>query len=274
MDFEIRALTSIDEFRDHERLQQEVWGSEAIDVPVNLLAAGARHGALVLGAYSDGTMIGLLYGFPGLTHGRLHHHSHMLGVLPEHRRHGVGLALKLKQRGLVLEQGIDLITWTVDPLEVGNNLFNFGSLGVVCDTYLVDAYGEMNDALNRGLPSDRLEVKWWMAKLPKVVTARLTVSADLSQQAIPISAVERNTTGLPVPVRRVAEAANAVRIDVPLDFHAIRLADRELALRWRMHLRVLFTDLFARGYILVGCTQSDGIGSYTFHKQTQPRAGV
>lgn len=268
MNYEIRTLTTIEELREHERLQREVWGSDATDVPVPLLAAGARHGAVLLGAYSGAEMVGILYGFPALTDGRRHHHSHMLGVLPAYRRRGIALALKLRQREIVRAQGLEEITWTVDPLEAPNNLFNFGRLGVTCDTYLVDAYGEMEDALNRGLPSDRLEVRWWVgepeaAPRPRAVT-------DIPPGARSLAAVGTDEQrGVPVPGSLGALEGPALLVDAPLDYRAVRAADPALALRWRLHLRELFLTAFAEGYTLVGCVRRGDLGTYVLRRDSR-----
>lgn len=258
MQYEIRQLSTPAEFREHERLQREVWGSGSPDVRANLLAAGARHGAVVLGAYAGDELAGILYGFPALSDGRLHHHSHLLGVLPEHRRQGAGLALKLRQREIVRVQGIELITWTVDPLELGNNLFNFGTLGVTCRTYLVDAYGEMGDALNRGLPSDRFEVRWDLAQPlpdrhdtgPADAIVASTIDMQLGEQLVP-----HPTIGKPPP---------PILVEAPPDYRAIKAADPDLALAWRLHLREITVRLFDSGYVLTGCVRRGDIGAYVF----------
>jgi predicted GNAT superfamily acetyltransferase len=268
MGYEIRALTTMPEFREHARLQRQVWGSDSVDVPENLLAAGARHGAIVLGGYEADRMVGLLFGFPALSGGRTHHHSHMLGVLPEHRRRGLGLALKLRQRELVREQGLDLITWTVDPLETSNNLLNFGRLGVVCDTYIVNAYGEMDDKLNRGLPSDRLEVEWRVA-------ASETRRGDVAPpSAALLGGVEIRPDGLLAPRRAGSLSGDRAVVEAPRDFRAIRATDPALALRWRLHLRELFTESFDRGWALVGCEAGDGIARYTLARDCPAPAGA
>ncbi len=260
MDYEIRTLSSLEDFTEHERLQREIWGSDQIDVPVNLLMASARHGAVLLGALVDHRMVGILYGFPALTNGHLHHHSHMLGVLPPYRRFGIGLALKLRQREIVRAQGLDEITWTVDPLEVGNNLFNFGRLGVVCDTYIVNAYGEMADALNRGLPSDRLEVRWNVrAELPRA-------SRKISPHATQITAVTYGEDGLPGPQRVAELAGGECLVTLPRDHRTVRQADADLALRWRLRLRQDFTEAFEAGYALAGCVEQVGHGCYILSK--------
>lgn len=260
MDYEIRTLSSLEDFTEHERLQREIWGSNQIDVPVNLLIASARHGAILLGAFVDHRMVGILYGFPALTNGHLHHHSHMLGVLPPYRRFGIGLALKLRQREIVRAQGLDEISWTVDPLEVGNNLFNFGRLGVVCDTYIVNAYGEMADALNRGLPSDRFEVRWNVrADLPRA-------PRKMSPHATKITAVTCGEDGLAEPQRVAELAGSECLVTVLRDYRAVQQADVDLALRWRLRLRQDFTEAFEAGYTLAGCVEQDGHGCYVLLK--------
>ncbi|NJN84274.1 MAG: hypothetical protein HC802_19660, partial [Caldilineaceae bacterium] len=87
--------------------------------------------------------------------------SHMLGVLPEWQGQRVGLRLKLAQREAVLRQGLtDWVTWTYDPLYRPNGVFNIHRLGATCNTYARNVYGELQDDLNRGVPSDRCQVDW------------------------------------------------------------------------------------------------------------------
>ncbi|MEZ4712102.1 MAG: hypothetical protein R3A44_33250 [Caldilineaceae bacterium] len=55
--------------------------------------------------------------------------SHIAGVLPQWQGRGIGLMLKLKQRELVLQQGLtDRITWTYDPLYRTNGVLNIHRL--------------------------------------------------------------------------------------------------------------------------------------------------
>src|SRR3970282_1162763 len=92
----------------------------------------------------------------------LKHCSHMLAVLPEYRDQKIGYRLKLAQREAVHEQAVRLITWTYDPLESRNANLNINRLGGIVRTYKRNHYGEMQDGLNAGLPSDRLLVEWWI----------------------------------------------------------------------------------------------------------------
>ena len=75
---------------------------------------------------------------------------------------GIGLQLKTAQREAVLAQGIELITWTYDPLESRNAYLNIQKLGAICKLYRRNEYGDMLDELNQGMPSDRFEVEWWI----------------------------------------------------------------------------------------------------------------
>src|SRR5512143_1455240 len=153
----IAPLTTVAEYAECERLQQLIWESDAIDVvPRHLLMTFQRHGGMVLGAFdAAGQMVGFAFGFLGQTApdnaaaggGTWQHCSHELGVVSEWRGRGVGYQLKLAQ-------GLDLVTWTYDPLELANASLNIGKLGAVCRCYLRDFYGIMSDSLNAGLPSD------------------------------------------------------------------------------------------------------------------------
>jgi predicted GNAT superfamily acetyltransferase len=160
----IHPLTTHDEIFAVEQLQRDAWGVPEVDVvPLHMLITPPRHGGLLLGAFDGERLAGFVFGFLGLTaDGRLKHCSHMAGVHPDYRDHGVGYQLKLAQREHAMAQGLDLITWTFDPLETRNAWLNFHKLGVICRTYIRNLYGPMRAAINVGLPSDRFEVEWWI----------------------------------------------------------------------------------------------------------------
>ena len=87
----------------------------------------------------------------------------------------------------MLAQGIELITWTFDPLESRNARFNFHKLGATCDVYLRNLYGAMRDTLNAGLPSDRFQVDWRIAS-PRV-EARLRGERETAPSSSPFSSL-------------------------------------------------------------------------------------
>ena len=67
----------------------------------------------------------------------------------------MGESLKLAQRAQALDQGIDLVRWTFDPLLARNAWLNVGKLGAVIDRFARSFYGAMSDAINQGERSDR-----------------------------------------------------------------------------------------------------------------------
>src|SRR5437016_3068011 len=123
-DLEIRLCKTWDECVQCEELQKSVW--EMPDyrdvVPANLLITAIKNGGLLVGAFEGDAMLGFAFGFLGSEtspSGERHtkHTSHMLAVLPDARVKGLGARLKWFQRAAALKQGLDLMTWTYDPLQ-------------------------------------------------------------------------------------------------------------------------------------------------------------
>ena len=140
------------------------------EVTNNHLRAIEHSGGYVGGAYDGDRMVGACLAFVGRSRSHdpsvgfhTHLHSHMAAVLPEAADRGIGTAIKLHQRAWALQHEIDRIVWTYDPLVRRNARLNLVKLGGVGVEYLVDFYGQMDDDLNRGEPSDRLLLQWDLA---------------------------------------------------------------------------------------------------------------
>ncbi len=259
----IAPLTTIAEYAECEQLQQTIWETDAIDVvPRHLLMTFQRHGGMVLGAFdAAGQMVGFAFGFLGqaapgnaATGGPVWQHcSHELGVAREWRGRGVGYQLKLAQREWVLRQGLDLVTWTYDPLEMANASLNIGKLGAVCRCYLRDFYGQMADSLNAGLPSDRFEVVWRLAS-PRVVRRvqdgwqRRSLAELTEGGAVIVNPGVVEAEGVIRPGILQQSQASRVLVEVPADFQALKKASLDLALAWRLHSREAFETYFSAGY--------------------------
>ena len=179
---EVRALTSLDEAGDVVRLQREAWGEGQL-VPRELIRAFQGAGIPPLGAFADGQIVGFVLGFVGAGSDGLHVHSHQLAVTGGDRSRGVGRALKLAQRAWALEEGITVMRWTFDPLIARNAHFNLNVLGTMADRFHRHYYGDMDDDVNRGQRSDRLEVRWDLKAAPgprtiSRVSARVSIPPD------------------------------------------------------------------------------------------------
>ena len=100
------------------------------------------------------------FAFLGRVAGRLCLYSQLTGVVPAYQSRGLGYQIKLLQRDFARAEGIDRIAWAFDPLQTGNAHFNLARLGATAGRYIDNMYGERTDALNAGVPTDRLIAEW------------------------------------------------------------------------------------------------------------------
>src|SRR5687768_487156 len=108
----LRDIEGVDEILALGPLQTRVWGDDERDiVPLHQFVAASYVGGSLIGAFDGGELAGFVYGFYGHIGGHIVHHSHMLGVDPDYRRHNLGFRLKAAQRDRVLADRIaDRIT--------------------------------------------------------------------------------------------------------------------------------------------------------------------
>lgn len=214
------------------------------------------RGGLVLGAYDADQMIGMLLAMPAQDHGERILWSHMTGVLAQYQGRGIGAALKRFQREWALSYGYRRIGWTVDPLQRGNAHFNFHLLGqdaaLISRTYHVNFYDDMDDDINRGLPSDRIEAMWCIDQpslhMPLDSQAPMMLSVGESLQ--PVSSVDTSWK------------AATLQIAVPRHLDAIRRTTVDGVLAWRLALRETLQEAFARGYSIVDFSSTEGLDRY------------
>lgn len=212
---EIRPLTTLDEAAEVVRLQRATWGDDQT-VPREMVRAMQGAGVPPLGAVRDGEIVGFVLGFVGAGPDGIHVHSHMLAVDPDRQTRGIGRALKLAQRAWALDQGIERMRWTFDPLIARNAHFNINVIGVVADRFHRHYYGDMSDVINRGERTDRLEAVWHLA-------------SD-----------EREPAGPPLG-----------RVAIPSDHVALRRSDTPAAAEWRTRVGDQLEEAF-RGGLMVG----------------------
>jgi predicted GNAT superfamily acetyltransferase len=167
----VRPCQGLEEFAACVALQKTIWGEQDLEiVPDTIFIVAAHTGGQVLGAFDGARLIGFTLSIPGLRNGAPYLHSHMTGVLGDYRDRGVGRMLKLLQREQALGQGIRLVEWTFDPLEMRNAHFNLNRLGAIARRYLPNLYGITSSPLHRGLATDRLVAEWHLDS-PRVLAA-------------------------------------------------------------------------------------------------------
>ncbi len=282
MNIEIRPIETHQEYQAVEQVQREAWGLDDVDiVPNHMLLTAQKNGGLLLGAFDTATpqagprLVGFVFGFAGLLpDGKIKHCSHMAGVIPAYQNQNVGYHLKLAQRQHVLNQGLDLVTWTFDPLESRNAYLNFHKLGATCRTYLRDLYGNIRDALNVGLPTDRFQVDWHVtsahvAERLRGDVTRLFLSA-LQSEGVPV--LNRFAPEEPPRPPQTALPIEGPRLllQVPARFQTIKAADMALARAWRLHTRELFEAVFARQYAVTDLLFEGGESYYLLERDWQP----
>jgi predicted GNAT superfamily acetyltransferase len=260
----VRTLRTHEELGEARLLWDAVWPSPTgTEVTNNHLRAIEHSGGYVGGAYDGDRMVGACLAFVGRSRSHdpsvgfhTHLHSHMAAVLPEAADRGIGTAIKLHQRAWALQHEIDRIVWTYDPLVRRNARLNLVKLGGVGVEYLVDFYGQMDDDLNRGEPSDRLLLQWDLATQRVSDALAGTTSALSSDDWIAVGA----ESALLVDARgpQLVEATAPVRlVAAPQDIVAIRHSDPELAHRWRLDVRAVLEPLISQGGRVVALT-TDG----------------
>lgn len=259
-EIDIRLCNTWDECVQCEELQKRVW--EMPDyrdaVPANLLITAIKNGGLLVGAFDGEAMVGFAFGFMGRDKANaLKHTSHMLGVLPEVRVKGLGAQMKWLQCAEARKQGLDLMTWTYDPLQAINAHLNLVRLGAITRRYYRDTYGAMTDALNVGVASDRFEVEWHMNSERVQASAANRRQEHGAAQAQALYEIRRTSDDLIKIEDETMPQDDTVLVEIPSDYNAIKAANRPLAVEWRERTRSTFERLLARGYTATDFRRSE-----------------
>ncbi|MEY2635245.1 MAG: hypothetical protein RIS75_1185 [Actinomycetota bacterium] len=246
-DIIIRRLHGVEQLEDARTICDTVWPSvvTGTEITQNLLTAMEHAGGYVAAAYltsSPQRPVGAVVSFLGRHkdsngHWHPHLHSHMTAVLEEVRDQNIGSLLKADQRLWALENDIDIISWTFDPLVRRNARLNIIKLGASIREYLINFYGDMNDELNNGDESDRF-MAWWELSSPRVTQAmqsRLHAITEIPE--------------------------GAVVVELPQDIVALRGSDAAAAKEWRVKVRTQILDAMNQGLELIGLDSND---SYVF----------
>lgn len=253
----IRSLHDLTELAATAAVFSEIWSradGEQI-LPLELLRALTHAGNYAAGAHVDGRLVGAIVGFFGEHDGDRTLHSHIMGLLPAARGHGIGNALKQHQRAWALAHGITEVTWTFDPLVRANAHLNIAKLGGVAGTYLPDFYGPMTDALNAGAGSDRLLVTW------RLDTARTQAASegraprwdhrDLVEAGAEVVLAE-DTDGRPTAA---SGRADRLLCQVPADIIGLRSSRPDVARDWRTAVRDALGGALDGDHLATGFTR-------------------
>lgn len=229
-------------------------------IPLNELVVAQKNGGFVFGAFDPGgALAGFCFGVPGYKQGKVYHYSRMCGVAPGFQDQGLGKTLKKFQRRLVLEQGLDLVRWTFDPLQSRNGFFNVEKLGVVVREYAVNIYAASTSRFNQGLDTDRFVPEW------RIKTDRVAERLERDSPGLAIDdfvngrlgtlAVTSKADARGVPVPEDTEnyrRGDPICVEIPPDIDGLKVADLAVARRWREVTRGVFGRAFELGYAVTG----------------------
>ncbi len=254
-------------------LQKDVWGMQDQETtsPHTMKAATVAGGG-VLGAEADGRLIGFCFGIAAKRGEDVWLWSHMTAVHPDFQNEGIGFALKQAQREWALANDYRVIAWTFDPMQAGNANFNLKRLGATARVYYVNHYGTMQDELNAGLASDRLEAQWQLDS-PRVLAL---ASSARSPQGIGGKVMKPTA----VPKLVYVDATGALRrsmpasfdaaqygIEIPSSIAALKAENMARAQTWQLHLREAITALLGAGYHVSDFVRGDGTNWYLMSRE-------
>jgi len=264
----IRRVQSIEEIEAISKLMKRIWNFSDLEViPIFEMKAVSTFGT-VLGAYDSEDLanpIGFIYAFPKFPD---RHHSHLMGIAPEHQGKNIGFLLKQYHRSIALDQSnpiINTIEWTVDPLLGYNATLNFHKLGVICNKYYNNYYGSSEGVgIYPSIPTDRFEVEWFI-KSPRVkqrFNNHLEMKSlwksldDMFNDVSPLfeSFFDGNIINCPgfdIDSNFLIKNQQ-ICVEVPADFMKdIQHTKPEWALSWRLYFREVCQTLFSNAYTIV-----------------------
>lgn len=277
----IKQLSTIEELRQIQLLEQDIWQMEPI--PLHQTLTAIKNGGVILGAFVGNKLVGFNYAFSGFDEGHSYLCSHMMGISKSYQKQGLGKALKLKQKEVALKLGYSSIYWTYDPLESINAYLNLTKLRGIGAAYIENCYGDLNDSLNQGLPSDRFQVHWHIRskhvmdegsvtffneQLCSIQEHRVLIPYYMNNQGLP-ELIE------PITIEHIKQKIlfdhqkhqdlMGYWLPIPDNFQTLKRIDHSLALDWRLKTREIIQHLLKEGYVAATLKKTNqGVHYYLF----------
>ncbi len=267
-------------------LQKSIWNatndylypvdihSDEFDIGTSLVVRG------------DEKVVGFLFGFykredthlPEALEGKyrpdLKVESQLMGVLPEYRGKGVGFELKRQQGIKAKKEGIDIINWTVDPLQFPNAVLNFSKLGAIAFKYYPDYYQFRNE-LNQ-VAASRFGVTWIVSspRVQGVLSSKEPVKSVILNPE-KLTGVSFVNSGYE-EVRLSKEPVEWLAIEVPSNWTELQSDGLEVATRWREATDEIFSYYLGEqgeGYAVTGVGIASG-RSYLLARKLEEITGI
>ncbi len=231
-DVEIRECTTVEDLAGCVRLQREVFNLPEVEIsPVRHFIITRHAGGFTLGAFSGGKLVGFVLSVLAFKGNEKIYYSHMTAIDPKFQNYGIGTRLKWSQRKRAIEEGVDYIKWTFQPVQARNAFFNLEKLGAVVRNYEPNFYGTdygaaAGESAGPGIESDRLFAEWHLSS----------------------ERVNRLSTG---KEHALADQV-AARINTVNDWNSLLENDPRAAISEQFRIREEFIQAFARDLICRG----------------------
>lgn len=244
----LRECTTLEELSACVDLQRRVFSLPETEIsPVRHFIVTKNAGGFTIGAFSAEVLVGFVLSVPAFLRGERALYSHMTAVDPQYQSFGLGARLKWAQRERALEEGVQYIKWTFEPVKARNAYFNLEKLGaVVCDYrenfYGID-YGTSPEIEGEriGLASDRLFAEWHL-KSDKV---RALSKGEKYEHDVPPAAA----------------------IVIMNDWNSLVAADPKAALAEQLRIRAEFQEAFGAGFVARGFHRDEERPAYLLYRE-------
>jgi len=252
--FKVRRLEKPEEFRQVDAVHRSVWGEEATDsVPTPMQRAVQDNGGIVLGGFADIHLAGYTVALLGWDGAALYEYVHSIAVRPEYQNHHLGFQLQTTLRQEVLQLGLSEVRLAFDPLQSRNAWLFVRRLGGLPDRYLHHYYGQLPDAVNRGIESDRIRLVWRLsdARVERRLEGMYPTAAEDEarwKSATPLVRTEPGESGVRLPVEVQEPDGPVAHLEIPFDLALVREHESEALGRWRHATRDAFRAAADLGY--------------------------
>ena len=255
-EIQYRELSDFSEYFILENIQRDVWNVPDVElVPKRLIYATRKSGGVVIGAYLEEELIGYVWGWIGNKDPfGVFIYSHHNAVRKKFQNLGIGFQLKLEQRKWAIKQGYSLVNWTFDPLQSKNGYLNIHKLGATCISYNIKYWGEMKDALNVGMETDRLYCNWYLDSdhvnsylQQKQRDFTSVIDNDDNQVLI----TEKKENFIHIVDVKLERSKSVLALEIPSNIADYMANNKALAIDWRIKSRTVFIEYFKKGYKLI-----------------------
>lgn len=268
MNIKIRPVSDLKDIYPILDLMKDIWSLSELEIVASFEMKAVSTFGILLGAYdldnNTKKPIGFIYGFPKFPDA---HYSHQMGIDKHYQSKSVGFLLKQAHRELALRSTnpeINSIEWTVDPLLSANAMLNFRKLGVICNTYYPNFYGDPDGAVDLypSVPTDRILVEW------KIRVKRVNDRFDNNIKRKPdwktLGDVKKEIKFIqeskfkngylePPTINSCSKLleSNELCIEIPNEYTKKSKKNLGWALKWREGFRDICIKLFKENYYLV-----------------------